>query len=44
MREIIINGNNFNDLEGFYREIDNKLTKDVDWETGYNLNAFNDLF
>ena len=43
MREIIINGNNFSDLEGFYSEIDRILTKDLDWKTGHNLNAFNDL-
>lgn len=40
---IIINGDNFSDLESFYDEIDRVLTKDLDWETGHNLNAFNDL-
>ena len=40
---IIINGNNFSDLETFYDEIDNVLTKDLDWQTGHNLDAFNDL-
>lgn len=40
---IIINGDNFSDLEGFYDEIDRVLTKDLDWQTGHNLNAFNDL-
>ncbi len=40
---IIINGDNFADLESFYDEIDDALTKDLDWETGHNLNAFNDL-
>lgn len=40
---ITINGDNFSDLETFYDEIDNVLTKDLDWQTGHNLDAFNDL-
>ena len=40
---IIINGNNFSDLESFYDEIDRVLTKDLNWDTGHNLDAFNDL-
>ena len=39
----IINGDNFSDIETFYDEIDNVLTKNLDWKTGHNLNAFNDL-
>ena len=42
-KKIIINGDNFADLESFYVEIDRVLTKDLDWETGHNLDAFNDL-
>ena len=42
-KTIIINGNNFSTLEGFYAEIDKVLTKGLDWKTGHNLNAFNDL-
>lgn len=42
-QKIIINGDNFADLESFYVEIDRVLTKDLDWETGHNLDAFNDL-
>ena len=38
-----IDGGNFSDLEGFYNEIDRVLTKDLDWQTGHNLDAFNDL-
>jgi len=38
-----IEGENFSDLEGFYNEIDRVLTKDLDWQTGHNLDAFNDL-
>lgn len=40
---IIINGDNFSDLESFYNEIDRVLTKDPDWDTGHNLDAFNDM-
>lgn len=40
---IIINGDNFSDLKSFYDEIDRVLTKDLDWETGHNLDALNDL-
>lgn len=40
---ITIKGENFSDLESFYNEIDRVLTKDLDWQTGHNLDAFNDL-
>ena len=40
---ITIHGDKFSDLETFYDEIDNVLTKDLNWQTGHNLNAFNDL-
>lgn len=40
---IIITGNKFTDVESFYDEIDRVLTKNLDWKTGHNLNAFNDL-
>ena len=43
MKEIIIDGNRFSDIEDFYTEIDRLLTRDLDWKTGHNLNAFNDL-
>ena len=43
MKKIIIEGNNFSDLEGFYCEIDKLLTKDLTWKTGRNFDAFNDL-
>jgi RNAse (barnase) inhibitor barstar len=42
-KTIIINGENFHNLSGFYEEVDRVLTKDLSWETGHNLNAFNDL-
>ena len=40
---LTINGDHFHNLETFYVEIDNVLTKNIDWRTGHNLNAFNDL-
>ena len=43
MIEITIDGNNFNNLEGFYSEIDKLLTRDLNWKTGHNFDAFNDL-
>jgi len=40
---LVINGNHFDNMESFYKEIDRVFTKDLNWETGHNLNAFNDL-
>ena len=42
-KTLIINGSNFSTLEGFYDEVDKVLTRNLDWKTGHNLNAFNDL-
>lgn len=42
-QSITINGDHFTDLESFYNEIDRVLTKNLDWKTGHNLDAFNDL-
>lgn len=42
-QEIILDGNRFANLEEFYLEADRILTKNLDWKTGHNLNAFNDL-
>ena len=42
MKTIIIDGNAFSDLTGFYDEIERKFMK-VDWRMGRNLNAFNDV-
>ena len=42
-RKFVIDGENFEDLEGFYCEIDKLFTKNLSWETGHNLDAFNDL-
>lgn len=43
VKNIVIDGEKFSDLEGFYLEIDRLLTKDLEWKTGHNLDAFNDL-
>ena len=43
MKTFLLDGNNFSDMEGFYNEIDKLLTKNLQWKTGHNLNAFNDL-
>ncbi len=40
---IIIDGNKFSSLQTFYDEIENKLTKNLDFKIGRNLNAFNDV-
>ncbi|MEO5572021.1 MAG: barstar family protein [Bacteroidia bacterium] len=42
-RTITINGDKFSDLESFYDEMDRVLTKDLVWQIGHNLDAFNDL-
>lgn len=41
--EVIIDGDSFNDFEGFYHEIEIKLTKGLGWHIGRNLNALNDI-
>jgi len=42
-KTIVIDGNNFCDLETFFTEIDRALTKNLNWKTGHNMNSFNDL-
>lgn len=42
MKKVVIDGNEFSDLEGFYTEMDKLLTKDLGWKTGHNMDAFND--
>lgn len=39
----IIDGDNFSDLETFYDEVDRVLTKDIDFKTCHDLDAFNDI-
>jgi RNAse (barnase) inhibitor barstar len=43
MKEITIDGNNFSCVNGFYDEIEAKLTKGLKWKIGRNLNAINDV-
>jgi len=42
-KTVIIDGNNFQDLGSFYDEMNRILTRDLNWKTGHNLDAFNDL-
>lgn len=42
-KEIIIDGNNFSNMDEFYNEIENKFTKELEWRIGRNLDAFNDV-
>ncbi len=39
----VLDGNKFDTIEGFYDEVERVLTKDLNWKTGRNLNAFNDV-
>ena len=43
MKILIINGSNILDEETFYTEIDRVFTKNLNWQTGHNLDALNDL-
>jgi RNAse (barnase) inhibitor barstar len=42
-KKLIIDGNHFSDLAGFYNEVERNLTKDLDWKIGRNLDAYNDV-
>lgn len=44
MREkFIIDGRNFSTLKGFYDEVEQVFTFNLDWKIGRNLDAFNDI-
>ncbi|NVN94736.1 MAG: barstar family protein [Bacteroidetes bacterium] len=43
IKTLVINGDKFSDTEGFYNEIDKVLTSELNWKTGHNLNALNDI-
>lgn len=43
MIEVELDGRNFSDMDGFYNEVEAKLTKGLDWKIGRSLNAFNDV-
>ena len=40
---IVLDGNQFHDLSSFYDEVERTMTKDLGWDFGRNLNAFNDV-
>jgi RNAse (barnase) inhibitor barstar len=42
-QSIIIDGDKISSLSTFYDEIESKLTKDLGWTMGRNLDAFNDV-
>lgn len=42
-KEITIDGNSFRTLNGFYEEVEDKLTKGLDWKIGRNLDAYHDV-
>lgn len=42
-KTIIINGNKFDSLSEFYDEIERKLTRNLDWRIGRNLDALRDI-
>lgn len=42
-KTIILDGDNFSDANGFYNEIDKIMTSELEWITGHNLNALNDI-
>ena len=42
-KTVVINGDNLTDLESFYTEIDRVCTNGLNWKTGHNLNALNDI-
>ncbi len=41
--ELEINGANFQDIEGFYDELNRLVMKEENWKLGVSLDAFNDL-
>ncbi len=43
MKELILDGNNFSDINGFFYEVDKILTNGLDWIPGHNFSAYNDL-
>ncbi|EGC36523.1 hypothetical protein DICPUDRAFT_77835 [Dictyostelium purpureum] len=42
-KTFIINGNNINNIETFYKEINEIFMKNVDWKLGASLDALNDM-
>lgn len=42
-KTILLDGNEFSNLQSFYDAVENGLTKDLGWDMGRNLDAFNDV-
>ena len=42
-KEFVICGNNFNNLNGFYDEVEAVFTSKLSWKIGRSLDAFNDI-
>jgi RNAse (barnase) inhibitor barstar len=40
---IVLDGDQIDNLSTFYDEVENKLTRDLGWSMGRNLDAFNDV-
>jgi RNAse (barnase) inhibitor barstar len=40
---LTLDGNKFSNLDGFFDEVEAKLTLGLDWKIGRSLNAFNDV-
>ncbi len=43
MKQVILEGKNMTTMKDFYNEVELKMTKELGWEIGRNLNAFNDV-
>ena len=42
-KQFVIDGKNFNTMKGFYDEVEKVFTSNLNWTTGRNLDAFNDI-
>lgn len=42
-KTLVLDGNRFGDVAGFYEEVERVFTKNLDWKPAHNLDAFNDL-
>lgn len=43
MKTLLLDGNDFSNLLSFYSAVEKIFTKDLGWEIGRNLDAFNDV-
>jgi RNAse (barnase) inhibitor barstar len=42
-KTITLDGTKFSTFETFFNEVENKLTQNLEWKIGRNLDAFNDI-